>query len=76
MNAKSIPAVAAVVAVALLTSGCTTAIKEGVGLFRGGQGTFALLSPKYADPSLLAAYTNFRIGSMNDETDLVPPDFF
>ena len=76
MSARPILAVAVVVAGALLTSSCGTAIKEGIGLFRGGQGTFVPTSPRHADPSLLARYTDFRIGAMNDETGLVPAGFF
>jgi len=75
MNVKSIPAVAAV-AILFLASGCGTIAGETIGFFQGGKGTFAFLSPKYADQSLLAAYTNFRIGAMNDETGLVPAGFF
>ena len=75
MNTRSILAVV-VVATMLLATGCGTIIGEGVGLVRGGQGTFIPMSPLLADPYLLASYSHFRIGTMNDETGLVPPAFF
>jgi len=76
MNARSILAVAVVVAAVLLTSGCGTAIGEGVALIKGGQGSCFPTSPRYADPDLLVGYTNFQIGAMNDETGTVPAGFF
>jgi len=57
-----------VLLVAVLATGCTTAIKEGVGIARGASGSVVPLQPVSADPDAkpLGEYQNFELGAIQD----------
>lgn len=53
-----------------LMSGCMTAVKEGLGVVRGGQGTYVEIRPVAASKTArpLGVYTRFELGEITDGT--------
>jgi len=61
------------------TMGCSTAIKEGVGVARGAKGTYTPLQPLAAEEEArpLGEYTRFELGTIEDDFGgQTPSEFF
>ena len=69
---KSRIVLAVVVACVAASTGCTTALKEGVGVIRGPKGIAAPVQPVQRD---LGGYTTFQIGAIEDPYNQLPAGF-
>lgn len=71
MNSKSILTLCAILIAAMLVAaaGCTTAIKEGVGVARGAKGVYAPIQPvaAVAETRPLGIYKRFELGEFVDD---------
>ncbi len=68
---------ALVVATLIASTGCSTLVKEGVGLFKGSKGVYAEVQQVDSTPGArpLGEYTRFELGSFSDEYNQLPPGF-
>lgn len=61
----AVSVVVSLLAAGLLCVGCTTAIKESVGVIKGGKGTFQTIQP--VSPRNLGGYTRFVLEPFRDD---------